>query len=190
MIQFISTYTGLQYWDGEKWVKKFEDTLSRKFIYTSFADGSGRFWFGTKQDGVLAITPSGKKVNYLHIPLSFNLVSNFFEDREKNIWIAGFRGLVKASPSPYRIITVTGVKKINSIRNCIALPTGKMLLSSDDGMLYIIDVSSKNMMAAHVVAGFRLAEQGDFIDHYCFDEKQRIWFTTREGALYRLDEQR
>jgi len=185
---FISTYSGLRYWDGSNWISRFADTLRRKYIFSSFCDRNDRFWFGTREDGVLAIMPGGNNIDYLHIPLSFNLVSNFYEDREGNIWVAGFRGLVKVSPSPYQNVSFNGPQKLSTIRNCIAMPSGNMALSCEDGTLFFVKPPISPKSSAEVISTFHLTHPNDFIDYYTFDEKKRIWFTTREGELYRSDE--
>ena len=185
---YISTYSGLQYWDKDKWVSRFEDTLQKKYIYTSYLDNSNRFWFGTKQDGVLVAMPGRNKATYFHIPLSFNLVSRIIEDRDKNIWIAGFRGLLKISPSPYSIVSLPEFDKMGSIRNCIIMPSGKMIISGENGKLLIVKTEPSPDSPIRLIAIRQLASSNDFIDYYTMDEKQRVWFTTRTGELYRLDD--
>ncbi len=185
---FISTYSGLQYWNGYKWIKQFEDTLSRKFIYSSFCDKHNRFWLGTKEDGLLCIMNEGSKIIYRQIPLAFNLVSNYFEDREGNIWIAGFEGLVKISASPYYPVTIPAIEKITTLRNCIVMPTGNILLSSDNGNLLLVKKTAGHNTTATIIGKYQLKTPIDFIDYYTFDGDQRMWFTTRDGQLGRLSE--
>ncbi len=184
---YIGAYSGLIYWDRDRWVSKFEDTLKKKIIYTSYRDGRGRFWLGTKEDGVLVITPKENEINYLHIPLSFNLVSNFLEDRDKNIWVAGFQGLLKVSPSPYSVISLPEFKTLGSIRNCITMPSGNLIVSGETGKLLIINPSLLAGSSSPVVASKQLRHPNDFIDYYTIDRKNRTWFTTRQGGLYLLD---
>jgi ligand-binding sensor domain-containing protein/two-component sensor histidine kinase len=185
---YISTYSGLMYRDQDKWISQFQDTLKKKYIYTSYRDNSNRFWFGTKEDGVLVATPNGNEIDYLHIPLSFNLVSEFYEDRDKNIWVAGFQGLLKVSPSPYSIIALPEFEKLGSIRNCIVMPSGRIVVSGENGKLLILKPATSPAKLPEIVAIKQLTGLNDFIDFYTFDERQRMWFTTRDGGLYRLDD--
>jgi ligand-binding sensor domain-containing protein len=184
---YMGSYSGLRYWDKDKWVNRFEDTLGKKYVYISYADNHNRFWFGTKQDGVLVALPGEDKPVYLHIPLSFNLVSNFCEDRDQNIWVAGFKGLLKVSPSPYKTISLPGLEKGISIRNCIAQPSGNIVVSADNGKLLVVQPALLPGSKPQVIAIKQLKQSNDFIDFYTFDEKQRMWFTTRESFLYRMD---
>jgi ligand-binding sensor domain-containing protein/two-component sensor histidine kinase len=185
---YISTYSGLKYWTGTKWMTQFEDTLKNKYIYSSYLDHRGRFWFGTKEDGVLVALQNEADVNYVHIPLSFNLVSGFFEDSEKNIWVAGFHGLLKVSPSPYNTVSMPGPGKTELIRNCIVMPSGRLLVSNEKGNLLIFQPANSAGHLAQLIAIRQLKNSNDFIDFHTFDEQQRMWFTTREGGFYRLDD--
>lgn len=185
---YICTYSGLQYWNGTSWIKRFSDTLKHKYIFTSFCDNNNSFWFGTKEDGVLVVSPGRNDTRYMHIPLTFNLVSNFYEDREKNIWIAGFRGLVKVSLSAYQTVYLKGKEKIRSIRNGILMPNGKMVISGDNGILSIVKPGWPVSSSLNLITRYRLRRPADFIDFYAFDEKERMWVTTREGELCRLDD--
>lgn len=185
---YISTYSGFMHLEHDKWIYEFNDTLNKKKIYTSFRDNSNRYWFATKEDGVLVIMPNGKEVNYQHIPLSFNLVSTFFEDRDKNIWVAGFQGLLKVSPSIYNTLSLPEFKNLGFIRNCIALPSGKIVVSGENGKLFIISPASLTASVPKILAIKLLKAPNDFIDFYTFDENERLLFTTREGEIYMLDD--
>ncbi|MES2773308.1 MAG: two-component regulator propeller domain-containing protein [Bacteroidota bacterium] len=185
---YISTYKGLMYLKQDKWVQRFEDTLKKKYIYCSYADSSNRFWFGTREDGVLAAIPDGDKIIYLHLPLSFNMVSYFLEDRDKNIWVAGFQGLLKVSPSPYSAIAPPGFESFRNIRNHIITPSGSMVVSGENGKLLIIKPGIPTGGSPQIIAVKELLESNDFIDFHCFDDGKRMWFTTRNGFLYRLDD--
>ncbi|MEO6405067.1 MAG: two-component regulator propeller domain-containing protein [Ferruginibacter sp.] len=184
---FISTYSALLHLENDKWVSQFDDTLAKKFIYTSFRDNNNRYWFGTKQDGVLAAVQNGNKTDYIHISLSFNLVSNFFEDRNNNIWVAGYYGLLKISPTAYNSFSFDALAKPGSLRNCITLPSGNIVLSADNGKLLVVNPFTNATISPRVIAFKQLKNANDFIDFYTFDEKQRLLFTTRYGYLYRLD---
>jgi ligand-binding sensor domain-containing protein len=184
---YISTYSGLFQLQHDKWVALFSDILRNKYIYHSFRDKSNRWWFGTKEDGVLVLIPTNEKTNHVSIPLSFNLVSQFFEDRDNNIWVAGLQGLLKVSPSYYQTVSSPELEDMHFIRNCIRTPTNEIVVSGENGKLIIFQSPPLQGNYPVIKAIRQLKDKGDFIDFYTFDEKQRMWFATREGRLYRLD---
>ncbi len=183
---YLSTYSGLFRLEKNNLVRNFEDTLKRKFIYISYRDKNNRFWFGTKQDGVLVASKELNNNKFLKIPLSFNLVSNFFEDKDNNMWIAGYRGLLKVKSSPYTRIEIPEFINTGYIRHNIISPDGKVIVSGDHGKLAILEPGREGN-GTKVVKIIPLKHNSDFIDHYSFDDKNRMWFTTRYKGLYRLD---
>ena len=185
---YIGTYSGLLQWAQDRWLPLFQDTLKKKYIYHCYHDKNNRWWFGTEQDGVLVAIPNGEKVNYLRIPLSFNLVSQFFEDRDGNLWVAGFEGLLKVSPAYYKTVSLAEFRNMHFIRTCIAAPSGKIVVSGENGELLILKPIRSLEDPVQIIAVEQLKDPGDFIDHYTFDDLQRMWFSTREGRLYRLDD--
>ena len=184
---YIGTYHGLLFWQQAKWSSQFEDTLKKKLIYISYRDSHKRWWFGTREDGILEVTPTHDGFKYLHIPLSFNLISNFFEDSDGNMWAACFQGLLKISPSYYYIISMPELDKMHFIRNCIAMPTGRIVVSGDNGELMILHPANSLGDPPKIISTIQLNDPDDFIDFYTFDEQQRMWFTTRQSRLYRLE---
>jgi len=181
---FISTYSGLFQWQEDKWNALFEDTLRKKYIFCSYHDKSNRWWFATKQDGILVAVRDKDKINYFRIPLSVNLASGFFEDRDNNIWVACFEGLLKISPSSYQSISFSAFNDFHFIRNCMALPQNRIAASADNGKLLIFKTVNDSVK---IIATGQLRSKEDFIDYYTFDNENRMWFTTREGGLCRLD---
>ncbi|MEO6539191.1 MAG: histidine kinase, partial [Ferruginibacter sp.] len=187
----LSTYDGLKRLEQNTWVPLFEDSLAKKYIYTSYKDNANRFWFGTKQDGVLSISSAGNiKMEFVHIPLSFNLVSGFFEDRDKNIWVAGFRGLLKLTPAYFKTLSLPAFQKMGTIRKSISMPSGKTLLSGDDGQIMELQPQRQGGALPIPSNSFHLDAANDFIDFSSFDDVGRVWFTTRESNLYRLDDRK
>jgi ligand-binding sensor domain-containing protein len=187
---YIGTYSALLKWEQNKWLALFDDTLKKKYIYLTYHDKKNRWWFGTEQDGVLVAIPDREKTIYTRIPLSFNLVSQFFEDRDGNMWVAGFQGLLKISPSYYKTFSMQELDKMHFIRNCIEIPSGNLIVSGENGQLLVLKPAKQASDPPRIIAAPRLKEPGDFIDHYTFDEKERMWFTTRGGKLYRLEDAR
>ena len=187
---YLTSYSGLFQLQGSKWVGLYGDTLNKRYIFHSFRDQDRRWWFGTKEDGVLVAIPTADKPRFMRLPLSFNLVSQIYEDRDHHIWIASLEGLMKVSPSFYQTVFDPDLENMHYIRNCIQAPGGKIVVTGDNGKLVIFRSGNPGSDLPVKVATMQLKDRSDFIDFYTFDDRQRMWFTTREGRLYRLDHSR
>ncbi|MEO7310659.1 MAG: two-component regulator propeller domain-containing protein [Chitinophagaceae bacterium] len=185
---YVGTHKKLQRLANGQSALLFRDSLSSKYTYCSFLDNSGRFWFGTEEDGVFMALQNGAQTNYQHLPLSFNLVSGFLEDREHNIWVAAFQGLSKYTAVPYTTYALPEFKQIGTLRNCFVTPGGSILVSGENGSLLLIKPGSLPGVMPEVIAKMRLQTPGDFIDYHISDADGHMWFTTRNGGLYGLHE--
>ena len=185
---YVATHKGFFYLENEKLIPLFEDTLKTRYVYSFFADSKNRFWFSTKEDGILLVTPGKDKITYQKIPVSFNLVFNFFEDREKNIWVSSVGGLLKITDVPYQTYTLASSAGLGQLRNIIALPNNGLLVSGASGKIVLLrqDTSAEQSITFKIRKVFSLSPN-DFIDYYSSDEKNQLWFCTRQSHLYRLD---
>jgi len=184
---FVGSYSGLSRLNGRQWFSLFPDSLQKRHIFHSYRDRNYRWWFGTKEDGILMTNGSANKLSYLRIPLPVNLVSQFMEDREGNIWVASYQGLLKVSPVRYRTFSRPEFDSMGFIRNCIATPSGRLIVSGENGRLLTLERSADDLSLKRL-RSYRLKRPNEFLDLFVTDEKQRLWFTTRSGELYRLDD--
>lgn len=185
---YAGTYNKLLRLDNDHWTSQYADSLNRRYIYGFYIDSRKRFWFSTREDGIFLITGSKDKTVYSQVPLAFNLVSSFFEDREKNIWAACYTGLLKIREAPYRVYQLPGAQQLGMIRALIALPDSTLLVSGSSGKCFVLGVNFRNDPGNNVwVKNIFELNPGDFLDHHATDEKNRTWFVTRNGYLYRLD---
>jgi hypothetical protein len=90
---------------------------------------------------------------------------------------------MKISASPFEVIELPRREIMKSIRRCVPLPSGDILVSDANSKIL---VARPGVAGLEKIAGYRLTRKGDFVDFYTFDDQNRIWFTTREGSLYRL----
>ncbi len=185
---YIGTYHGLFKIQGEAWTNLYPDSLNKRYTYGFFIDSRKRFWFSTKDDGIFVISQQEEKTSYYRIPLAFNLVSNFFEDKEGNIWAACLTGLLKIIPEPYHSFQLPQFKELGKIVMIAALPGNQLLLSGSSGKLILLQLksNSKNVNDLAIINTYQLYP-GDFVDQYTFDEYDRTWLVTRNAGLYRLD---
>lgn len=92
---------GLQKIKDDKMVSLFEKELSGLFIYNSLKDSKGRYWVATDEKGLFVSEPGNETKFSYQVPVPNNLVSNIYEDKEQNIWLADFQGLIKVRESFY-----------------------------------------------------------------------------------------
>ena len=71
----------------------FKKELAGKYILHTYKDSKGRFWVYTSK-GQLMISAPGDKQRFI-FKKPMQLVSNFLEDRNGNVWVAGYDGLLK-----------------------------------------------------------------------------------------------
>ena len=185
---YVSTYKGLFRLENEKLIPLFEDTLRTRYVYSFFVDSKNRFWFSTKEDGILLITPWNDKTTYQKIPVSFNLVYNFFEDKENNIWVSSLDGLLKITDVPYQTYQLPSMPALGQLRNIISLPGNQLLVSGSLGKTILLEQYTLPDQSIHIkIRKVFSLQPGDFIDYYSEDEKSRLWCCTRQSHLYRLD---
>ena len=185
---YVSSYKGLFRLENEKLIPLFEDTLRTRYVYSFFVDSKNRFWFSTKEDGILLITPGNDKTTYQKIPVSFNLVYNFFEDKENNIWISSLDGLLKITDVPYQTYQLPSMPALGQLRNIISLPGNQLLVSGSLGKTILLEQYTLPDQSIHIkIRKVFSLQPGDFIDYYSEDEKSRLWCCTRQSHLYRLD---
>ncbi len=186
---YVSTYKGLFRLENEKLIPLFEDSLKTRYVYSFFVDSKNRFWLSTKEDGILLITPGNDKTTYQKIPVSFNLVYNFFEDKENNIWVSSLDGLLKITDVPYQTYQLPSFPALGQLRNIISLPGNQLLLSGASGKTIQLEPYTLPDQSIHIkIRKVFSLPPGDFIDYYSTDEKNRLWFCTRQSLLYRLDD--
>lgn len=185
---YLGTYHGLFKIHEDKWTSLYPDSLNKRYTYGFFIDSKKRFWFSTKEDGIFVISQQDGKTAYHRIPLTFNLVSNFFEDKEGNIWAACLTGLLKIIPESYQSYQLPRFKELGKIVTLAALPGNQLLLSGSTGKLLLLqsNTNGNNNIELTIKNSYQLSP-GDFIDQWTFDEKDRTWFITRNAGLYRLD---
>ncbi|WP_407527843.1 histidine kinase [Lacibacter sp. MH-610] len=80
---------------GEQLIPLFQNALKGLFVYTSLKDSQGRFWVSTEEEG-LFVSQRGEEQKFAYkIPLPNNLVSGIYEDKENNVWLSNYQGLIK-----------------------------------------------------------------------------------------------
>ena len=102
---WIGTQTGLQRYDGKRFVTYLADihdpeALQSDWIQTIFEDSKGRLWIGTPVAGASLLNRSTGRFYNFNLHLSggskrLNGIWQFVEDSQHNIWITAFDGFYK-----------------------------------------------------------------------------------------------
>lgn len=87
--------------------KVFATALQHKHVGAFFCDSRRRFWISTEEDGLLISAGNSLDLITDTIRTQYNLISDIIEDRQGNIWIAGFDGLVKVKDVHYTLFDQT-----------------------------------------------------------------------------------
>ena len=180
---YIGNYDGMKKITGDSLVPVFADSLRYRKTYSMYYSPSGHFWLGTAQDGVLGII-NGK---FKKIPVPYNLVSNFLEDRDHNIWAACFQGLVKIIPSSFTTFNDPSLAGVRHIRHFSMLKGNRLIVNGEDGLLHIFSpadsMSGKSFRPEQNVP---FPQKSDFTDYHAFDQDGNMWVCTRNGNIYEL----
>ncbi len=125
--------------------------------------------------------PGNTKEFTWHIPVTQNLISGFFEDKSGNLWIACIDGLglvheKNISMFTHNIARVSTMLETPGKKNIMAYSRLNGLLSFTDNDFI------KSSIAFPSIPGYNQKE--DLIDYYCFDDKDRLWFSTRYQKLF------
>ena len=165
----------------------FKNKLPNGGWFDFFIDSKKRFWLCRHGKRMIYVTAPGDTENFSDsIPVNGTLFTNFFEDRDHNIWLPSDRGLLKFQEQVLSHYSREKNPLIEDIRNVMEAPDGGLyVFSREQGIL---------QFNGHdfVKAGFQFytnnpKAKNDFPDSYFKDEKDRIWFATRDRKLLRLE---
>lgn len=182
---YIGNYNGMKKITGDSLVPVFADSLFHRKTYSMYYSPSGHFWMGTAQDGVLGII-NGK---FKKITVPYNLVSNFLEDRDHNIWAACFQGLVKIIPSSFSTFNDPSLSGVKHIRHFSVTKGASLLVNGEDGQLHIFSqTDSMSGKSFRHERDIHFPQKNDFTDYHAFDQDGNMWVSTRNGNIYMLNE--
>ena len=162
----------------------FKKVLHNKSLGSYFRDSGGRFWFSTEEDGLLVAKKGSVQDIADTIPLGVNLVSNIYEDRDGNIWLACLEGLLKLREVKYELFGLRRNPSLTGIRNLVKTPGNALLAYTTSGL------QEYKKGGFHPLPG--VAAGGgpvgpDVVDGWCSDDRQRVWLATRFGKLWLLE---
>jgi len=179
---YLSTEDGLFKIDGRRQIPIFKRPLYNKTIGAFYIDSKNRFWICTEQDGLMIAEPGNTEEFTWHMPVTQNLISGFFEDKSGNLWIACIDGLALVNEkniASFNVNEVSAIFETADKKNIIAFSKPDGLLIFQNGQF------KKSSIAFPPIPGYN--EKEDLVDFSCFDDKNRLWLTTRLQRLFCLD---
>jgi ligand-binding sensor domain-containing protein len=164
----------------------FEKALRKKNIGCFFRDSRGRFWINTEQDGLLVSSKNNTQLITDTVAVAYNLVSKIYEDREGNIWVAAFDGLIKIREVNYNLFQTSQYPLLTDVRNLVKTAGNTVLACTQNGLLPYRDQTFHQRALLPVSRPAALAFPG-IIDSWCNDDQGRMWLVTRERKLLLLE---
>lgn len=132
---YVTMQSGISRLVNDKLIPIFKGELDSLTLYGTLRDSSGRFWIATEEKGLLISDPGNEEHFRYTIKLPNNLVSNIFEDKDHNIWLAGFLGLVKVK-EPFFKEYKPAIKGLVDIKRILKVRGGKYLAYDEENGFY------------------------------------------------------
>ena len=161
----------------------FTSVLRNKKMRCFFCDSKGRFWIYTDQDGLLISKKGDRQVMADTIRLPANLVSQVYEDREGNIWVACLDGLLKIREVNYTEFNGVHSPLLTNIRNLELTSDHTLVACTQQGLLQY-----KNGAFSRLPLKYTPSKEGYQYGwgHWCRDRQGRSWLVRWEKKLYLL----
>ncbi len=179
---YYFTDKGLYAWSPEKKLRTlFKDQLTGKRIYACYYDSKKRFWIDTHQDGILVSQPGNETTLKDRVQISNNLIAGFFEDRDRNMWIAGFEGLTKVSEKKFETFRQGPYGFLTDITHSA---------KNNKGDIYFFSETTGFSMWKSGKFHYRKDNllRGHMVDAVCSDDRGRLWGITRANRIFILQD--
>ena len=183
----LHTATGISRIAGESIIPLFQDALKNVMVYTTFKDSKNRIWVSTHEKGLFVSEPDNSEKFEYNVPVPNTLISNIYEDRENNIWLADFAGLIKLRESFFQ--TYTPVKSITpEIRELLIADNKKPLAYDFINGFYSIESGTIVKTKIYTSTYLQFAGETDskLLDVLQPAEDGIIWAVTRSRKLLKI----
>jgi len=177
---YFYTDRGLYAWDNKNLRPLFQKQILGKPIYSCYRDSKKRFWIGTRNEGVYISKPGEENVMDYHISLANNLIAGFFEDKEGNMWIAGYEGLIKVQDLQYEILSKNDYPFLWDV-NLVSKGKNEDLFIFSETYGLIRETRGKFIYSENNLFKEQL------VDALCYDKKGRVWCVSRQNRLLLYD---
>ncbi len=202
---WFGTQEGLNRYDGYEFTAYLKDaaqpySLSNNWVWTVFADNSGRLWIGTDGGGLSRYEPgSDSFIHYRHNPndpssLSGDRVRVIYQDRQGILWIGtDGNGLNRFNPEDGSFVHYRHDPDLSdSLANDKVLAiledhTGVMWIGTDGGGLERFDRGSGKFFHSHHDDSRPDSLSDDRIRDIYEDRQGRLWIGTYAGGINLLN---
>jgi len=161
--------------------------LRHKHLEGFFCDSRGRFWLGTQEDGLLITAPGNSQLITDTIPIAYNLLSSIYEDREGNIWVACFDGLLKIRDVHYTVFDDVHYPLLHNTRNLLKGVGQDLIAAGHAGLLSCKEGKFDGARLTPMPLLPPGSTNDDVIDFWCTDGQDRIWILTRRKKILLFD---
>jgi ligand-binding sensor domain-containing protein len=196
---WIGTQTGLQRYDGKRFVTYLadvhdENALQSDWINTVFEDSKQRLWVGTSVAGACLFNRNtGKFYNFnLHIfkgGKKINGIWQFLEDKQGNIWLSAYDGYYKFDERLQQFSSVNELLKMgsNELPASIAMDKeGDLWFATSKGVKKWVNKKAVLYNKINNPQHLALFDIKDPVSSIAFDDKGFIWLGTGfSRGLYR-----
>jgi len=156
-------------------------TLDRRFAVlatlkptAAMGDRDGALWIGTQDRGVLHLG-NGPLDSYASVDnLSGNFVTDIFEDREGNVWVATLNGFDR-----FREFTASTL----SVRQGLSSNNVTTVLSTRDGALWIGTTNGLNRLVEGKVERARVSLPDPVVTSLFEDRLGQVWVASQRGVV-------
>lgn len=165
----------------------FQQALYKKSLGTFFCDSKDRFWISTDKDGLLVSKKGSTQIITDTIPVAYNLVSDTYEDRDGNIWVACADGLLKIREVSYTLFTATRYPLVGRIWYLAKIADTTLMACTQGGLLQYKNGTFSHLSLTYSSTSTRTGIFSEATDGWCQDAQGRTWLVMREKKLYLLD---
>lgn len=174
----------LFFYDGKGLRPLHEEALKRQRIYNAATDREGRIWVSTNNDGILIFDGDGVLHFGLQEGLPHPLNIGFCEDREGNMWLGNFKGLIRLKRAYVEPVGSERHPGMNDVRAVFKSREGAVYFGhADSGFSYWDKrrlVNSASLLSKKEQAKFNKA----IVVGFAQDNENRLWTITSRGGLF------
>ncbi len=162
----------------------YDELVKGQRIFAAMPDDKGRMWISLANDGI-AVTDGTTTAWFKEADgLPHNLNFDIKQDREGNVWLGNFKGLVMLRPSYVQKINKQDNLASDDVRSLFKSSNGTIFFGHADAGFSIMQQGSITPASA-LLTKQSLQQLGSIVTDFAEDIQHRLWITTSAGKLLR-----